>query len=215
MRICRSLLVTLSLVQLSVSVSLFAQRTPLPKDAKTGEVLAARSMDIPIMNPGNAALDYLIGADDILSVDVWKEPEISRIVPVRPDGKISVPLINDVQAAGMSPTQLALQITEQLRKTLVNPQVTVIVTQINSQRIYILGEVTRGGAYSLLPNMTVLQALSSAGSVTPFANLKKIYIMRTTNGRQQMLPFNYKEVVSGQKVEQNVHLQAGDTIVVP
>jgi polysaccharide biosynthesis/export protein len=212
MRICQALLVTLSLV---LSVSLFAQRTPSPKDAKPGEVLAARSMDIPIMNPGNAALDYLIGADDMLSVDVWKEPEISRIVPVRPDGKISLPLINDVQAAGMSPTQLALQITEQLRKTLVNPQVTVIVTQINSQRIYILGEVTRGGAYPLLPNMTVLQALSSAGSVTPFANLKKIYIMRTTNGRQQMLLFNYKEVVSGQKVEQNVRLQAGDTIVVP
>ena len=184
-------------------------------NTSTDNVLTARSVEVQPINPTTLDPTYLIGADDMLNIDVWKEAEISRTVPVRPDGKISLPLLSDVQAAGLAPAQLASKIQEQLRRVLVNPQVTVIVTQINSQRIYILGEVTHGGAYPLLPNMTVLQALSSAGAFTPFANLKKIYVMRTENGQQKIFPFQYKEVVSGQKLEQNVRLKAGDTIVVP
>ena len=109
----------------------------------------------------------------MLDISVWKEPELTRAVPVRPDGKISLPLLNDVQAAGKTPLQLATDITAGLKKYVTDPQVTVIVTTINSQRVYILGEVNRAGAYPLLPNMTVLQALSSAGGFTQFANLKK------------------------------------------
>ena len=126
-----------------------------------------------------------------------------------------MPLLNDVQAAGLTPTQLAAQITESLKKFVTNPQVTVIVTQINSQRIYILGEVTRAGAYPLLPGMTILQGLSSAGGFTQFANLKKIYMFRMENGKQVKYPFNYKDVISGKQPDENVVMKAGDTIVVP
>ena len=165
----------------------------------------------------SAAVDphYVIGGQDVLDISVWKEAELTRIVPVRPDGKISLPLLNDVQAAGLTPTQLAEQLTESLKKFVSNPQVTVIVTQINSQRIYVLGEVTRAGAYPLLPSMTILQGLSSAGGFTQFANLKKIYMLRTENGKQVKYPFNYKTVVGGKSPDENVILKAGDTIVVP
>jgi polysaccharide biosynthesis/export protein len=159
--------------------------------------------------------NYIIGPQDVLDVSVWKEAELTRSVPVRPDGKISMPLLNDVQAAGLTPTQLAEQIMSALRKFVTDPQVTIIVTQINSQRVYILGEVTRAGAYPLLPNMTMLQALSSAGGFTQFANLKKIYMFRMENGKQVKYPFNYKAVVSGKQPEENVEVKAGDTIVVP
>jgi polysaccharide biosynthesis/export protein len=159
--------------------------------------------------------NYVIGGQDVLDISVWKEAELTRTVPVRPDGKISLPLLNDVQAAGLTPTQLAEQITGSLKKYVTDPQVTVIVSQINSQRIYILGEVTRAGAYPLLPNMTLLQGLSSAGGFTQFANLKKIYMFRMENGKQVKYPFNYKDVISGKATDENVVLRAGDTIVVP
>lgn len=159
--------------------------------------------------------NYEIGPQDVLDISVWKEPDLSKVVPVRPDGKISLPLLNDVQAAGMTPAQLAAQITASLKKFDKDPQVTVIVAQINSQRVYILGEVNRAGAYPLLPGMTVLQALSSAGGFTQFANTKKIYVMRQENGKHVKLPFNYKEVVSGKATDENIEVKAGDTIVVP
>jgi polysaccharide export outer membrane protein len=136
-------------------------------------------------------------------------------VPVRPDGKISLPLVNDMQAAGLTPTQLAAQLTEKLGKFINTPQVAVIVLEINSQRIYLLGEIAKAGAYVLLPDMTVLQALSNAGGFTPFSNLKNIYVLRVENGKQEKLFFNYKEVITGKRSEQNIVLKPGDTIVVP
>lgn len=165
--------------------------------------------------PATADPNYVIGGQDVLDISVWKEAELTRTVPVRPDGKISLPLLNDVQAAGLTPTQLAAQLTESLKKFVTNPQVTVIVVQINSQRIYILGEVTRAGAYPLLPGMTILQGLSSAGGFTQFANLKKIYMFRMENGKQVKYPFNYKDVISGKASDENIVLKAGDTIVIP
>jgi polysaccharide export outer membrane protein len=159
--------------------------------------------------------NYVIGAQDVLDINVWKEPDVSRIVPVRPDGKISLPLLNDVQAAGLTPAQLATQVTESLKKFVTNPQVTVIVTVINSQRVYILGEVTRPGAFPLIPGMSVLQALSSAGGFTQFAKVKSIFVRRFENGKEVKYPFNYREVISGKKPEQDILLKAGDTIVVP
>ena len=165
--------------------------------------------------PAKVSADYVIGPDDVLDVSVWKEPEVSRVVPVRPDGKISLPLLNDVQAAGLTPAQLAAEITESLKKYVTSPQVTVIVTTINSQRVYILGEVTRPGAFPLLPGMSVLQALSSAGGFTQFAKVKNIFVRRVENGRESKYPFNYKDVINGKRPEQDILLKAGDTIVVP
>jgi polysaccharide export outer membrane protein len=165
--------------------------------------------------PGGGAVDYVIGAEDVLDINVWKEPEASRAVPVRPDGKISLPLLNDVQAAGLTPMQLGSVITAQLKKFMAQPQVTVIVITINSRRVYVLGEVNRGGAIPLMPNMTVLQALSSAGGFTQFANQKQIYVVRNEDGKQLRFPFNYRQAVQGKDSEQNIILKPGDTIVVP
>lgn len=159
-------------------------------------------------------LDYVIGPDDVLRISVWKEPDLSETIPVRPDGKISMPLLNDVRAAGMTPLHLKDSITEKLKKYVSDPRVTVIVTAMNSQRVFITGEVQHSGPIQLLPNMTVLQALSQAG-FTEFANLKAIYVLRTDNGRHEKLPFNYKEMVKGNHPEQNIPLKPGDTLVVP
>jgi polysaccharide export outer membrane protein len=171
--------------------------------------------DDTVRKSATADPNYVIGAHDVLDINVWKEPDVSRTVPVRPDGKISLPLLNDVQAAGLTPAQLAAQITESLKKYVTSPQVTVIVTTINSQRVYILGEVTRPGAFPLIPGMSVLQALSSAGGFTQFAKVKSIFVRRIENGKETKYPFNYKEVINGKKPEQDILLKAGDTIVVP
>jgi len=159
--------------------------------------------------------EYKIGAQDMLRIDVWKEEQLSRIVPVRPDGKVTLPLLNDLQAVGLTPMQLADVISVGLKKYINNPQVTVTITEINSRRIYVTGEVARAGAFPLLPDMTVLQALSSSGGFTQFAKLKNIYVLRMEEGKQVKHPFNYKDVVSGKKPEQNILLQPGDVIVVP
>jgi len=184
-------------------------------DSKQGQDAPAKP---PVASPAvpvsNAPADYVIGADDTLHVSVWKEPDLTATLPVRPDGKISLPLLNDVPAAGLTPMQLADSITTKLKKYIADPRVTVVVTAMNSRRIFVTGEVTHPGAMALLPGMTVLQALSSAG-FTQFASLKKIYLLRTENGHQAKLPFNYKDVVKGAHPEQNIRLQPGDTIVVP
>lgn len=159
--------------------------------------------------------EYKIGALDVLRVDVWKEPEISRLVPVRPDGKISLPLLNDVQAAGLTAMQLSTAIGDGLKAFITNPQVTVTINEINSRRVYVTGEVLKAGTLALLPNMTVLQALSSTGGFTQFAKLKGIYVLRTEDGKQVKHPFNYKDVLSGKKAEQDIELKPGDVIVVP
>lgn len=187
-----------------------------PQDGKTASSPASSSKattqsrePLSIAGP-----DYVIGADDTLHISVWKEPDLTNTLPVRPDGKISMPLLNDVQAAGLTPMQLASSLTEKLKKYLADPRVTVVVTQMNSQRVYILGEVLHSGAIPLLPNMTVLQALATAG-FTQFANTKNIYVLRTVNGKQQKMPFNYKQAMKGDTVAQNINLKPGDTIVVP
>jgi polysaccharide biosynthesis/export protein len=159
--------------------------------------------------------EYKIGAQDVLRIDVWKEEQLSRAVPVRPDGKVTLPLLNDLQAVGLTPMQLADVISQGLKKYITSPQVTVTVTEFNSRRIYVTGEVLRAGAFPLLPNMTVLQALSSSGGFTQFARMKKIYVLRVEDGKQMKLPFNYREVVDGKKPEQNILLQPSDVIVVP
>jgi polysaccharide biosynthesis/export protein len=182
----------------------------------------AGAQEAPKSSPGpvTASQDaadpgYKIGPQDILRIDVWKEPDITRTVPVRPDGKISLPLLNDVQAAGSTAMELAGVIREGLTKYITNPQVTVTVTEINSRRVYCMGEVLKQGSFALLPNMTALQAISSCGGFTQFAKLKGIYILRQENGKQVKHPFNYKDVVKGNHPEENIILQPGDVIVVP
>jgi polysaccharide export outer membrane protein len=182
---------------------MLAQTNPQPKG---NEPASAEASD--------AASDYVIGADDTLHISVWKEPDLTETLPVRPDGKISMPLLDDIQAAGMTPVSLKALITEKLKKFIADPRVTVVVTGMNSRRVFVTGEVTHSGPMTLLPQMTVLQALAQAG-FTQFANTKAIYILRTENGKQTKLQFNYKEVVKGNTPEQNIALKPGDTIVVP
>ncbi len=158
---------------------------------------------------------YKIGADDILKIDVWREDQLTRTVPVRPDGRITLPLLNDMRASGLTPMELAGAIRDELKNFVNNPQVTVSVMEINSRRIYVTGEVAKSGAFGLLPHMTALQAISSTGGFTQFARPKNIYILRTEKGQQVKLPFNYKEAVRGRNPEQNIELQPGDVIVVP
>lgn len=169
-------------------------------------------------SPAQSAIDdptYKIGAQDIIRIDVWREDQLTRTVPVRPDGKITLPLLNDVQAVGLTPMELAGMIREELKKYITNPQVTVSVSEINSRRIYVNGEVNKAGAYQLLPHMTVLQALSGSAGFTAFARVKNIYVLRTENGKSSKIPFNYKEAISGKNPGQNIELQPGDVIVVP
>jgi polysaccharide biosynthesis/export protein len=168
----------------------------------------------PVAVPQEAPSDYVIGADDQLKISVWNEPNLTELVPVRPDGKISMPLLNDVAAAGLTPLQLKDSITEKLKKYISDPRVTIVVTAMNSRRVFVTGEVTHTGPMPLLPHMTVLQALAQAG-FTQFANLKGIYLLRVENGKQTRLPFNYKQVVKGNHPEENIQLKPGDTVVVP
>lgn len=200
----------------AILVLLFSVMPLLAQKANAGKAKASQTRNASATaQPATTDPAYVIGPEDVLNISVWKEPEITETVPVRPDGKISLPLLNDVQAAGLTPMHLAAVITTRLKKYLTDPQVTVIVTQINSQRYYIMGEVLRAGAYPLLPNMTVLQALSGAGGFTPYAKLSDIYVLRNASGRQVKFPFNYKEVLKGQKTEENRILKPGDTIIVP
>jgi len=167
-----------------------------------------------VVPDSQAGLGYVIGPEDVLHIAVWREPDLTATLPVRPDGKISLPLLNDVQASGLTPQQLAGSLTEKLKKYVADPRVTVVVTQINSKRVYMVGEVFHPGPMPLIANMTVLQALSSAG-LNQFANTKRIYVLRTENGKQQKLPVNYRKLVKGELIEQNYLLQPGDEIVVP
>lgn len=157
---------------------------------------------------------YIIGPDDMLAISVWKEPDLSETLPVRADGMISLPLLNDIRAAGLTPMDLASTITTRLKKYVDDPRVTVIVTQMNSQRVYVTGEVLHPGAMNLTPDMTVLQALANAG-FTEFANTKSIYVLRGEKGAEKKFPVNYKKLIKGQDSSQNIQLKPGDTIVVP
>lgn len=154
---------------------------------------------------------FQIGAEDILGIQVWREADFSRQVIVRPDGKITMPLIGDIQAAGLTPDQLAASLTESLTKFLNTPQVIVSVLGVNSKKYYITGEVNRPGSFPLAVPTHVLEALSQAGGFREFANSKKIIILR----KGQRIKFNYKEVIKGKSMDQDILLENGDYIIVP
>ena len=160
--------------------------------------------------------DYVIGSGDVLQVSVWKEPDVTvPTVVVRPDGRIAIPLIKDVEVAGLTPMQAEKRITDLLSKYINTPNVTVVVTTINSKKVYVLGAVKKAGPLPYTYRMSVMQALSEAGGLTEYAKRKKIYVLRTENGKDYRLPFDYNAVIKGEKMEQNIQLLAGDTVVVP
>ncbi len=162
------------------------------------------------------ASNYRIGTDDVLTINVWHEPEVSRNVPVRPDGEISLPLVGDVRAAGLTPTELQNELEARFSKYLTAPDVSVIVAEIRSQRINVLGEVMRPGTYPLIPPMSVIDAVATAGGLKEFAKAGKIYILRTLpNGQRERMKFEYKNVLQGKHGSKDILLQTRDTVVVP
>ncbi len=160
--------------------------------------------------------DYQFGAGDVVEINVWKEPDVSvHGVVVRPDGKISVPVLKDVYVVGLTPIQLEKQITDGLSGLLNSPDVTIVVTGINSKKIYVMGKVKKEGPIPYTYQMTVMQALSEAGGITDYAKKKAIYVLRKENGKEFRLPFDYAAVLKGQRMELNIPLISGDVIVVP
>lgn len=163
-----------------------------------------------------AQQNFIIGNGDVLAISVWKQPDLSRSLPVRSDGKISLPLIGEVQAGGRTPQQLQQELANRFQPYLTDPEVTVIIEQINSQKFNILGRVVKPGSYSLVDPTTVLDAIALAGGCRDFAKQKDIYILRRNpDGSESKLPFNYQDVIKGKNTAQNIELQPRDTIVVP
>lgn len=207
----------IALVVCVISPAWVAAQEAKAPDAKTADPVTVASLSKPVDAPAVQAHDnsFVIGANDVLSINVWKEPDISRSVPVRSDGKISLPLAGEVQAAGLTPLKLEQDIASKLQSFISEPEVTVIVQQINSQKFNILGMVTRPGSYSLTNSSTVLDAIAAAGGFRDFAKEKSIYILRQNANGTERMPFNYKDVIKGKNVSQNIKLQPNDTIVVP
>jgi polysaccharide export outer membrane protein len=191
---------------------------PSGKDGKSGASQAVTSQNENTARPATSttAGDYVIGAGDVLAINVWNEDKVSRVLPVRPDGKISLPLVGDVEAAGLTSNQLRDSLGEKLKAYISNPSVTVIVQEVRSRRFNVVGEVAHPSEYELNRPTTVLDAIAMAGGLQEFANPKKIYVLRKrSNGQPTKLPFNYKAVIKGENLEQNVNLEPGDTVVVP
>ncbi len=198
------------------STSTTPPNPPAPQPTQ-GLRSGAPAQTIPSASSALATVDnatYIIGADDALQITVWREPTLSGTFPVRPDGKISMVLLGDLPAAGITPTQLSADIGQRLRKFVQEPIVTVQVMAVDSQRIYMIGEVGHVGPIGLSAAMTPLQAIATAGGLSPFANSKHIYILRGTGATQQKIPFNYKQALKGDD-RQGIVLRPGDTIVVP
>jgi polysaccharide biosynthesis/export protein len=205
-------------------VAIFLSATGLFAQATSGtpaQPAESSSTSQPTQNVEPAATkahddSFVIGNDDVLAINVWKEPDVSRSIPVRSDGKISLPLVGEVQATGRTPLKLEQDIAARLKSYIAEPEVTVIVQQINSQKFNVLGMVNRPGSYPLSNSATVLDAIALAGGFRDFAKQKSIYVLRqNADGTETKLPFNYKDVVKGHNPPQNIKLQPRDTIVVP
>ena len=163
-----------------------------------------------------ASSEYRLGADDLLNIEVWREPDVSGKVPVRPDGKISVPLVGEVQAAGRTALQLQKVISDRLKAYISSPEVTVVVEEVNSRKINVLGRVLHPGTYNLGTGMHVLDAVAMAGGPVMFAHLGNVYVLRREpQGKVHKFRFNYNDVIAGKKPGENILLQPGDTVVIP
>ena len=191
-----------------------AQTAPAPSAPQTGKPAPATP---PITIPAGAALpaDYVIGPEDILTIVFWREKDLSSDVIVRPDGRISLPVLQDVVAAGLTPEQLRDGLTKIAERFVEDPNVTVVVKEINSRRVFITGQVTKPGPYNLTSPMTIVQLIALAGGLLEYADGKNIVIMRTENGSPVSYRFNYKEVIERKNLKQNIQLKPGDTVLVP
>jgi polysaccharide export outer membrane protein len=184
--------------------------------AQSSKTVVPASNEVPTTSSPAESESFQIGPDDVLAINVWQEPEISRSIPVRSDGKISLPLVGEVQASGETPKQLEAKISTQLANYISKPEVTVIVQQIKSQRFNILGQVARPGSYPLSNPTTILDAIALAGGFRDFAKQKSIYVLRQNeDGKPTRFPFNYKEVIKGNTPETNIRLEPRDTVYVP
>lgn len=159
--------------------------------------------------------DYVIGPEDVLSVFVWREKDLTADVMVRPDGRVSLPLLNDIQAAGLTPEQFRETVTKAAARYVEEPNVTIVVKEINSRKVFVTGEVEKPGTYPLLGPLNVLQLITLAGGLREYADAKNITIQRNVGGSIQTLKFNYKDVIKGKRLEQNILLKPGDTVIVP
>jgi polysaccharide export outer membrane protein len=187
------------------------------KPAATKAPVASDPTKTPVKPKTDAApvpLGYIIGEQDVLDINVWREKEITTTVVVRPDGKITLPLVNEIYVVGMTPMQLQQTLTEKLQAFLTVPQVTVIVREISSRKVYLIGQVGHGGPFHINSTTTVFQIIAEAGGLRDFAKRKKIYVLRNENGKETKLPFNYNAVLKGDSTKDFV-LHPGDTIVVP
>jgi polysaccharide export outer membrane protein len=191
-----------------------SDRTPKEKDDKQAVDKGAKAdaTSHSVLTP-EQRLTYIIGVEDELQISVWREPELSTSVVVRPDGMITLPLVNDVKAAGLKTEELQNLLVEKLKNFVNEPQVTVIVRAIRSRKVYLVGEVAHQGTFALNGDMTALELLAAAGGVGPFAKADSIYILREENGKKIRIPFHYKKAVAGKS--ENVVLQPGDVVVVP
>ena len=204
----RIAIVVAGLLTLTPQGALVALQAPAPPAAAPATVTEKKPAAVaPRIDPKA----YVIGPEDVISVNVWREPANSGQFTVRPDGRIAIPLVGEIQAAGLTPERLSAAIAEGLQKVMTHPEVTVGVERVNSKKYFIQGEINRPGAYSLAVPTSVLEALVNAGGFRDFANKKKISILRGT----ERLKFNYQEVSKGKKMEQNIPLQPGDQIIVP
>jgi polysaccharide export outer membrane protein len=191
---------------------------PIPLNAQTKDKPAVSSQPTQSLPAPASEVsdDYIIGLEDVLAISVWKEPELSiRDIVVRPDGKVSLPLVNDIQAKGLTPKQLQERITEKLKDFVDAPNVNVTVLKVNSQLVSVVGEVKKPGVYPIGSPMTVLDMLARVGGVTENAKTKNITILRNENAKKIQFPFNYKNVIRGRDLHQNILLKNGDTILVP
>jgi polysaccharide export outer membrane protein len=192
------------------------QPTPTPAPPTATATAAAPRAATPVVPAGVVTpTDYVIGPDDVLTIVFWREQDLSSEVAVRPDGKISLPLLNEIQASGLTPEQLRANLTKAADRYVEDPAVTVVVKSINSRKVFITGQVGRPGPYPLSSPTTVLQLIATAGGVQEYAKAERIVVMRTENGRTVSHKFNYKQVSQGKNLQQNIELKPGDTIVVP
>jgi polysaccharide biosynthesis/export protein len=164
---------------------------------------------------GNMAESYRIGPEDVLEISVWRNEAISRSVPVRPDGKISLPLVNEVQAAGYTPSELRTNLTKLLSEFIPAPEVSIIVREVNNYRVFVIGEVARPGRYQLRSATSVLEVIALVGGLTQFASRSRLFVLRTEAGGQKRIPFNYNKAVTADGEQENFQLVPGDMLIVP
>ena len=202
------------LASVATAVDTRAQ-TVTPTSPPRGEAPATAARSPAATAPVAALPDYIIGAEDVLAVVFWREKDLSGDVTVRPDGKVTLPLINEIQAAGLTAEQLRQTLIEQMGRFVADPNATVAIKQINSRKVFITGQIAHPGSFNLISPMTVLQLIALAGGMTEFADAKRIVVMRTIDGKPVAYPVNYRDLLKRVRLAQNVELKPGDTVIVP